>query len=800
MMSACRQCAKYSSTSSNLAALSIHCARMIRDLQLSIETYSTNESNTDVDETLNIYGSDYGSSITSEKKNSVKQRISLIGKARVTCGSINLLRVLSHETIVQVCPIEADAVTCHDPKYILSECFTYRSRGEADGNYNNQDGAMEIIASIMSFLSSIGRIIQSGKDNTESILDIPEIYDVIVQIFALQLVLLSTELYQPMVSSAELEIEGQQSSHLFLTKWMQYAHWQRQQNGQENISDESLRNETLLFLHVCLQWLVTRPSPPRRSIASHYVERPKSIAQNMTNMAVASDGMYESHSVVMASIPNGGKKSTSSKAPPLSLDLAASSEISSANTGKSTNSSLALTLGTDDTIDLSSPGHVSGDINEWNGPTNLLFHPLRSLLMLSSTFFLLPIRLVRLAFNLLGHSGQYHPIAHGRGRPNDGDTLIFQQIQAHCEKETGWSKTNNILWLTDSPIADLGSAVLLILLNNCRAEGSNGGPQNNPFRAELAALKDTRWEQNEQTVDENSLFATPQNTSEHMTSLSINYDTLFETFGRIVHTEVGALLLYTMLLSSPTLASTIAARSDLDTLIVPLLRSLYFSTVMTPARATTSTKSNQLSSLITLTPSTRPFRSVSQLYVILILLLIFSQDPSFGRDCFRRVTVTTSSLKWFKERQIKESSLGSMILLVLLRAISFNLNRLQDSFLLSNCCAVLLNLSPHVVNAEDYVASRLISVTTSCFKRYVMLLAENRGQIEVEGDLSSLLGMYGEVRNRACICAMFSSRLKQSFFVHFIILDLSHFTATYPSLHQTKVSKEKYTSCLCITT
>ena len=189
MMSACRQCAKYSSTSSNLAALSIHCARMIRDLQLSIETYSTNESNTDVDETLNIYGSDYGSSITSEKKNSVKQRISLIGKARVTCGSINLLRVLSHETIVQVCPIEADAVTCHDPKYILSECFTYRSRGEADGNYNNQDGAMEIIASIMSFLSSIGRIIQSGKDNTESILDIPEIYDVIVHIFSLQLII-----------------------------------------------------------------------------------------------------------------------------------------------------------------------------------------------------------------------------------------------------------------------------------------------------------------------------------------------------------------------------------------------------------------------------------------------------------------------------------------------------------------------------------------------------------------------------------------------------------------------------------
>ena len=358
--------------------------------------------------------------------------------------------------------------------------------------------------------------------------------------------------------------------------------------------------------------------------------------------------------------------------------------------------------------------------------------------MLSSTFFLLPIRLVQLAVRALGHRAI---TAGSIGNNSSSDKLILQQIQAHCEKETGWNKTNNILWVTNSPIADMSSALLLILSNNCRAQNQN------LFRAELASLNDNRWNSktaNSQSTDENSLFLQPQPVNEQLSVLSINYESLFKAFECIAHTEVGALLLYTMLLSSPTLATSISARSDLDTLIMPLLRSLYFSTVMTGSASTATNSSGQLSQLITLTPSNRPFRSQSQLYLILILLLIFSSDPSFGRDSFRRVSVNTTSLKWYKERQIKESSLGSMILLVLLRATSFNLNQLQDAFLLSNCCAVMLNLSPHVVRLSDYAASRLVSVTTSCFKRYITLLAENGGEVEVEGDLQTLLGMHGE--------------------------------------------------------
>lgn len=704
---ACRQCAKYSSKSSNLAAFCLHVARMIRELQSSLETYT------------------------------VKQRISLIGKARVACGSLNLLRLLSHETIVQACSPSTENME-YNINYTLSECFTYKNQGEED-----RDASMDIIASIMSFLSSIGGMMQRDNDGENfDILAIPEIYDVIVQILSLLLVLLSTQLYQPMVSSEELAIEGQQSNHLFLEKIMQYATWQREQKIQQaqNLPGEAdtLQNEPLMFLHVCLQWLTDRPQPPRRSIASHYIELPKDIAKQMTNMKISADGMYETHSIVMASAPKGSdnemtlKKATSQKK---SLEIPASQVTVGTDNNNATSTSIEL--GTDDNVNLSSAGHISGDVN--NSSTNMIFHPLRSLLMLSSSFFLLPIRLVQLAVRALGHRA----ITGGSiGNNSSSDKLILQQIQAHCEKETGWNKTNNILWLTNCPIADMSSSLLLILSNNCRAQNQN------LFRAELASLSDNRWNSkaaNSQSTDENSLFLQPQpDNNEQPSVLSINYESLFKAFGRIAHTEVGALLLYTMLLSSPTLATSISARSDLDMLIMPLLRSLYFSTVMTGSASTVTNSSGQLSQLITLTPSNRPFRSQSQLYLILILLLIFSSDPSFGRDSFRRVSVNTTSLKWYKERQIKESSLGSMILLVLLRATSFNLNQLQDAFLLSNCCAVMLNLSPHVVRLSDYAAFRLVSVTTSCFKRYIALLAENGGEVEVEGDLQTSLGMHGE--------------------------------------------------------
>lgn len=109
--------------------------------------------------------------------------------------------------------------------------------------------------------------------------------------------------------------------------------------------------------------------------------------------------------------------------------------------------------------------------------------------------------------------------------------------------------------------------------------------------------------------------------------------------------------------------------------------------------------------------------------MVLILLLLLSQDNSFGPDAFKRVTIP--SLPWYQERQLKDISLGSVLLLTLLRSITYNIHRLHDQFLMSNCCAILLNLAPHAVDLHSYAAMRLAGVTVSCMKRYLVLKAES---------------------------------------------------------------------------
>ena len=550
---ACKQAAKYSATSSNLAALCLHVARMICELQSSLSFLC--ESNGEESSARCIDETGSSKQINGRERSSTKQRISLVSKSRVTSGAINLLRILSHETIVNAYCSRSDAIVEgenqshytqtdleYDANYALKECFTYRSQSGVDGS--DQDAVVEIIASIMALFTSMSNSIEQCNDS--ELLAIPEVYDVIAQIFSLLLVFLSTQLYQPFPQA----IEGRQSINFFLDKWIsmgysqssqqqksmqeQQRQYQAQNFGRESTDEHrNLCNEPLHFLQVCLHFWVVRPSPPRRSIASHYVGLPKSIAENMTNMHISQDGMYESHNVVMARSPHGESKGASDATSIMAKKLSNSGKGTGANT---THQNTGISLGTDDNFDLSSPGHVVDEVMR-DRPSNLLLHPLRSLLLLSlSKFFMLPIRLVRMAVEqiLLGH------ISQGRSNASDGDKLILKQLQAHCESRTGWSKTNNILWLTDSPIADLGCALVLILSNNhnCR-ENEAIFATHNPFRAELASLNDIRCDSENETrqyIDGDSLFPSPLRINEQLSMLSINFESLFLAIGRTVHT------------------------------------------------------------------------------------------------------------------------------------------------------------------------------------------------------------------------------------------------------------------------
>ncbi|EJK49172.1 hypothetical protein THAOC_31980, partial [Thalassiosira oceanica] len=507
------------------------CARIIRDLQVAVESFEDSCSTSD--------------------ESPAKLRTALIGKSRVTCGAINLLRILTHEVIVDACRSEFDTSTC------LVQSFTYR------GKEGEQDSAYQVTATIIHFLAAIGRIIRRQAD----LLAIPEVYDVVFQVQALLLTFLSSQLYQPLISSSE----ASKCDNLFLDLIMNHA-----RTGQRDEVDGT--NEAAAIVSLCLHLFITRPTPPQRSILAHQLQLVDSIVKELVAKK-SDDGMHESHTIVQARyIPADTERRDS-----LRLEKNTSEQTSVKST------SLSVSLGTDDEVNLTSAGHVS------RTRSSVVAHPIRSLLLLSSSFFLLPIRLVKLALGLLG---QNMAVGNGSATLTASDQAILQQI-SQDQRETGWNKTSNVLWVTESPLLTL-----------------------------------------DQLYDANK----------------------------------------------------------------------------------------------------RPFRSHSQLYVIMILLLIFSQDTSFGRNSFRRIKC---HVKFYKELP-QGASLGAAILAVLLRTISHGLEQLQDAFLLSNCFAVLLNLSPHIYGIDPYVANRLVSVAAVTFKRYAVLIAENGGQLEVEGDVSTPIGMHGE--------------------------------------------------------
>lgn len=604
--------AKHANNSSNLAALCLHVSRMVREVHAAT--------------------------------GSLTDKIALVGKARATAGSLRLLRILIHDV----------------PPDQMADSLLYRSRVDRDVD---KSAGTELVTCLFNYLCSANLA-----------LDVSELYDTTVAALELLLVLLSTsQLYQPMMSSMERKQQSVNLNYYILDYIMEDAQRRRQHRHSTETSQSTWTPQT--FLQTCLGWQLHRPAAPIRSIAHHNAQLLESVIA-VKGDKVGPDGMYENHVVVMAQTPKPKEAGSDH-------DASQSTALARRSSG------------------------------------SILFDATKGVLVLSSSLILLPFRLVTLALGLLGR---------GKKGP-EYDQLKKQHLQAKNRR------TNDVLWLTQSPIADLSTTLFLLLAHNHRA-GSN------PFRSELAALNDNRWDEMRQLAtdakseDENSTMVSLL----QETKFSANFEALFESLGTIMHTEVGSLLLYTMYQASPSFCTSLSVRSDLDTLVVPLLRTLYFSSSL---RHFTGNTVSSPKNHTALSARNCPFRSPSQLYLNLILLLLFSQDTSFGPDVFRRVIVT--SVPWYRERNLKEITLGSLLVLTVLRSISFNLNRLQDAFLLSNCCAVLMNLSPHVVQLHEYTAMRLVSVTISSIKKYSTLVARNGDGAQDEEDLTSPLGMYSEV-------------------------------------------------------
>lgn len=83
-------------------------------------------------------------------------------------------------------------------------------------------------------------------------------------------------------------------------------------------------------------------------------------------------------------------------------------------------------------------------------------------------------------------------------------------------------------------------------------------------------------------------------------------------------------------------------------------------------------------------------------------------------------------IHWYTERTISEISLGGLHILVVIRTIQYNMLKMRDKYLHTNCLAALANMSSQFRFLHPYVAQRLVSLFETLAKKHDRLQAQLR--------------------------------------------------------------------------
>ncbi|RZF32853.1 hypothetical protein LSTR_LSTR009404 [Laodelphax striatellus] len=164
-----------------------------------------------------------------------------------------------------------------------------------------------------------------------------------------------------------------------------------------------------------------------------------------------------------------------------------------------------------------------------------------------------------------------------------------------------------------------------------------------------------------------------------LASYTDNMGNLFTTICKTLKKEETMLILYHLLHRNSHFKTYLLARSDIELLVVPMLQTIY----------------------------NTPENNCHHMYMSLIILLILTEDNLFNK------TIHSTMLKgvtWYTERLIPEISLGGLLILVTSRTVQYNLLKMRDKYLHTNCLAALANMSAQFSNLHPYVCQRLIGL------------------------------------------------------------------------------------------
>ncbi|XP_077139543.1 dymeclin isoform X1 [Ranitomeya variabilis] len=223
-----------------------------------------------------------------------------------------------------------------------------------------------------------------------------------------------------------------------------------------------------------------------------------------------------------------------------------------------------------------------------------------------------------------------------------------------------------------SPLANQSLLLLLVLANITDAPDCP-----NPFRQSITSFRNTQDS------------SVPLSPSPH--SFQINFNSLYTALCDQQKSDQAMLLLYTLLHQNSNVRTYVLARTDIESLVLPILEILYHVEE----------------------------RNSHHVYMSLIILLILTEDDGFNQSIHE---VILKNITWYSERVLTEISLGSLLILVVIRTIQYNMTRTRDKYLHTNCLAALANMSAQFRSLHQYAAQRIISSACRHLRRYLYVL------------------------------------------------------------------------------
>ncbi|KAJ0406181.1 hypothetical protein P43SY_000365 [Pythium insidiosum] len=222
------------------------------------------------------------------------------------------------------------------------------------------------------------------------------------------------------------------------------------------------------------------------------------------------------------------------------------------------------------------------------------------------------------------------------------------------------------------PIADRSALLLLVLMQSCRDAGSPP----NPFREVLCSITNTE----KAAASEEIRLSRPESADSRLKAMELPFTQLFASIGRKAPYESSHLLLYTMLYANPVMHDAAISNCDVDHVMLPLLETLYHAKSVDPTRV----------------------------YMLVIVLLTYTQDPTFVRESHSKTMV--QRVPWYSERYILDISLGSLMIVIFTRLIYRNITHFHDSFIHLNAFAALSNLARYAENIHVYAAQSVVGL------------------------------------------------------------------------------------------